>query len=124
MSQDGRTIYQRIGGRAGITRIAKDILCLHHANGILGRRYRHQTRTDTELERLLAELLCSVTCGSETYTGMSVVEMRRGLNIDPNEFSQALDDIVEALEMNGVDHDDRDSILGTSYGHGRKAVGL
>ena len=124
MSKSSETIYQRVGGREGIAKIAKDILRLHHANPILNRRYGQAKKSDEELERLLTDLLCSVTGGSETYTGMSMVETHTGMNVHPDEFVEALDDILKALEMNGVSREDRDTILGISYGLKPEVVGL
>jgi hemoglobin len=124
MSDNGDTIYARVGGREGIAKIAKTILHLHHANPVLDRRYGHAKKSDAELETLLTELLCSVTGGSETYTGMSMVEAHKGMNVHPDEFVEALDDILKALEMNSVSRQDRDTILGISYSLKPEIVGI
>jgi len=124
MSENDNTIYARVGGREGITEIAKTILRLHHANPVLNRRYGHAKKTDAELETLLTELLCSVTGGSETYTGMSMVEAHKGMNVHPDEFVEALDDILKALNLNGVSREDQDTILGISYSLKSEIVGI
>lgn len=79
-------------------------------------RYGHAQKSDEELARLVTELLCSVTGGSETYTGMTMLEAHRGMNVHPDEFVEVLDDILKALEMNGVSKADQDTILGLNYG--------
>jgi hemoglobin len=124
MSDNDNTIYARVGGREGIAKIAKTILRLHHANPVLNRRYGHAKKTDAELETLLTELLCSVTGGSETYTGMSMVETHKGMNVHPDEFVEALDDILKALDLNGVSREDQDTILGISYSLKSEIVGI
>jgi hemoglobin len=124
MSDNDNTIYARVGGREGIAEIAKTILRLHHANPVLNRRYGHAKKTDAELETLLTELLCSVTGGSETYTGMSMVETHKGMNVHPDEFVEALDDILKALDLNGVSREDQDTILGISYSLKSEIVGI
>lgn len=113
---EGTTIYERVGGYAGFHKIAEDILKLHHQNPILEVRYGHAKKSDAELADLVTELLCSVTGGSETYTGMTMLEAHRGMNVHPDEFLEVLDDILKALEMNGVSQADRDTILGLNYG--------
>jgi hemoglobin len=124
MATSGDTIYERLGGYDGIAKISKDILRLHHANPVLDRRYGAAKKSDAELEKLLTELLCSVTGGSETYTGMSMIETHTGMNVHPDEFVEALDDILKALEMNGVSRADRDAILGISYSLKPEVVGI
>ncbi len=112
----GSTIYERVGGYDGFHRVAEDILKLHHNNPILEVRYGHAKKSDEELAKLVTELLCSVTGGSETYTGMTMLEAHKGMNVHPDEFVEVLDDILKALEMNGVSKADQDTILGLNYG--------
>ncbi len=113
---EGSTIYERVGGYDGFHRIAEDILVLHHQNATLEPRYGQAKKSDEELARLVTELLCSVTGGSETYTGMSMLEVHKGMNCHEDEFVAVLDDILIALEKNGVSSEDRDTILGLNYG--------
>jgi hemoglobin len=120
---DGTTIYDRVGGYDGFHQIATDILALHHANPILERRYGHSPKTDAELIPLVTELLCSVTGGSETYTGMSMLQAHTGMNVNAEEFVEVLDDILKALQKNGVSKADQDTILGLNYGLKNDVVG-
>lgn len=113
---EGTTIYERVGGYEGFHRVADDILKLHHQNALLEPRYGQAKKSDEELARLVTELLCSVTGGSETYTGMSMLEVHKGMNVHEDEFMAVLDDILIALEKNGVGQEDRDAILGLNYG--------
>ncbi len=112
---DGTTIYDRCGGYAGFRKIAEDILKVHHANPVLEVRYGHAKKSDDELARLVTELLCSVTGGSETYSGMSMLDAHQGMNCSEEEFMHVLTDIVKALEMNDVSRADRDAILGMNF---------
>lgn len=112
----GSTVYERCGGYEGFHKIALTILELHHNNPILEVRYGQAKKSDEELARLVTELLCSVTGGSETYTGMNMREAHRGMNVHEDEFVNVLDDILKALEINGVSKADQDTILGLNYG--------
>lgn len=112
----GDTVYDRCGGYEGMLRIACSILELHHDNPILEVRYGQAKKSDDELARLVAELLSSVTGGSETYTGMTMLEAHTGMNCSEQEFLEVLDDIMKALEINGVGKPDQDTILGLNYG--------
>lgn len=111
-----QTIYDRLGGYEGIERIATDILALHHANPVLERRYGSSPKSDEELIKLVTELLCSVTGGPETYTGMNMHEAHKGMNINHEEFLEVLDDISKALLQNGVSQADHDAILAMNFG--------
>ncbi|WP_409436260.1 group I truncated hemoglobin [Mycobacterium sp. SMC-14] len=124
MNDNADTLYDRLGGRDGIAALSRDILRLHHANPVLNRRYSHAKRSDAELERLLTELLCSAAGGREVYTGMSMAEAHRGMNIHPDEFMEALDDILTALEENGVSRRDRDTLLGIGYALKPDIIGI
>ena len=110
------TIYDRVGGYDGFKRIATDILALHHANPVLERRYGSSPKNDDELITLVAELLCSVTGGSEKYSGMNMYEAHTGMNINHEEFLEVLDDISKALHKNGVSQADHDAIMNLNFG--------
>ena len=110
------SIYERVGGYDGLKRIATDILALHHANPVLERRYGSSPKSDEELITLVTELLCSVTGGSEKYTGMNMHDAHQGMNINPEEFLEVLDDISKALHKNGVSQADHDAILTMNFG--------
>ncbi len=110
------TIYDRVGGYDGLQRIATDILALHHANPVLERRYGSSPKNDDELITLVTELLCSVTGGSETYTGMNMHTAHTGMNINHEEFLEVLDDISKALMKNDVSQADHDAIMMMNFG--------
>ena len=110
------TIYDRVGGYAGFTQIATDILALHHANPVLERRYGVSPKGDEELIKLVTELLCSVTGGAETYTGMNMHAAHNGMNINHEEFIEVLADISKALKMNNVSQADHDAIMNLNFG--------
>ena len=110
------TIYDRVGGYAGFTNIATDILALHHANPVLERRYGVSPKGDEELIKLVTELLCSVTGGGETYTGMNMHDAHNGMNINHEEFLEVLADISKALQKNNVSQADHDAIMNLNFG--------
>tara|TARA_R110000822_G_scaffold159476_19_gene299411 strand:- start:44566 stop:44937 length:372 start_codon:yes stop_codon:yes gene_type:complete len=112
----GDTIYDRVGGYEGFKRIATDILALHHANPILERRYGHSKKSDEELIVLVTELLCSVSGGSEKYTGENMYDAHAGMNISHEEFLEVLSDIKLALEKNNVNEADQDRLMALNFG--------
>ena len=117
------TIYDRFGGYEGVTRIATDILTLHHANPILERRYGSSPKGDAELITLVTELLCSVTGGPETYTGMNMHTAHKGMNINHEEFLEVLTDISKALHKNGVSQADHDAVMNMNFGLKDEVIG-
>ena len=110
------TIYDRVGGYDGLKRITTDILALHHANPVLERRYGSSPKNDEQLITLVTELLCSVTGGTETYTGMNMHDAHTGMNINHEEFIEVLTDISRALKKNGVSQADHDAIMNMNFG--------
>jgi hemoglobin len=119
----GETIYERVGGYEGFQKIADTLLRLHHQNPLLERRYGHAQKSDEDLARLVTELLCSATGGPQKYTGMSMIEAHTGMNVHSDEFVEVLDDILKALELNGVSKEDQDTILALNYGLKNDIVG-
>jgi hypothetical protein len=60
----------------------------------------------------VTELLCSVTRRQRNYTGMSMLEARAGIKVNPDEFVEVLDNIDKALAINSVRGAEQDITLG------------
>ena len=107
------TLYQRLGGKAGIEAIASDIFDNHKKNPVVQTRY---TNSDpAEVKRLVAEMCCAGFGGPEEYTGRDMVTAHTGMNINDAEFNAVVDDVLSALDMNGVGQKEKDEILCILY---------
>ena len=103
------TLYERLGGEAGVARIAEDIWANHTRNPLVKQRY---VNSDPErLKRLVREMFGAGTGGPETYTGKGMLDAHRGMNISEQEFNAVVDDVLDALAKNGVGQREKDEVL-------------
>ncbi len=108
-----RTLYDRLGGQQGIKAIVRDVLDNHLKNPIVAIRYQN-----SDLEKVYnyaVEFFCMGTGGPQQYTGRDMLTIHRGMNISEQEFVEVLDDILAALDKNGIDRDTRNEVLGVLY---------
>ena len=110
------SLYERLGGEAGIRTFVTDVLKLHHANPIISPRYDNAKKSDAELIELVVDLTCAGTGGPQTYKGMSMLAAHKGMNCSEQEFIAVLDDIVSAMKTNGVDPQAQSDLFWILYG--------
>jgi hemoglobin len=107
------SLYDRLGGRPGIEAIAEDIWNNHVSNPLINKRYADSD--PTEVKRLVTEMCCAGFGGPETYTGKDMISAHKGMNINDTEFVAVCDDVLKALEQNGVGQREKDEILCILY---------
>ncbi|MEJ2467426.1 MAG: group 1 truncated hemoglobin [Candidatus Thiodiazotropha sp.] len=107
------SLYDRLGGRPGIEAIAEDIWNNHVSNPLINKRYADSD--PTEVKRLVTEMCCAGFGGPETYTGKDMISAHKGMNINDTEFVAVCDDVLKALEQNGVGQREKDEILVILY---------
>ena len=110
MNQATPSLYERLGGREGITRITRDLVRNHLANPLVSARYARSEDLEG-VERRVVEFFCAGSGGPETYTGQDMIATHKGMNISEQEFVAVLDDAMAALETNGVDAPTRAEVL-------------
>lgn len=109
------TLYERLGGEQGIAALVDDIVAAHLANPVIKARYLPLTEDPQRMEtatRHLREFLSAGTGGPAEYTGQSMVDAHRGMNVSAGEYMAATDDILNTLEKHGIDDPTRNQILG------------
>ncbi len=109
------SLFNRLGGVEGITRIANDVVDNHAVNKLIGVRF-----ADVDLPKLknaAATFFVSATGGpSDAYQGKDMVSAHRGMNISPAEFMAVLDDALLALDKNGIGQREQEEVLYALYG--------
>ena len=115
------TLYERLGGHAGITRITRELISNHLANPLVKTRY--EKCDDLErLERHAIEFFCAGSGGTEPYTGQDMLTTHRGMNISEEEFVAVLDDAMAALDKCGVDAPTSNEVLGVLWSLKKEVV--
>jgi len=110
------SLYERLGGEESIRAIVTDIVALHHANPAISPRYDNAKKSDAELINLVVDLIGSGTGGPQEYTGMSMPEAHKGMNVNEAEFVAVVDDILEAMVKHGVGEREKADMLAIAYG--------
>ncbi|GAA4901673.1 group 1 truncated hemoglobin [Ferrimonas pelagia] len=107
------SLYQRLGGRDGITQIASDLVELHHNNPRIAPRFVGSDLAS--LKQSAAAFFITGAGGPACYTGQDMVSVHRGMNIDGEEFLAVLDDALVALGKNGVAQREQEEVLFILY---------
>jgi hemoglobin len=107
------SLYERLGGEDNIRKIATTILENHLANDTVKVRYADSDRD--EVIRIVTEFICAGTGGPQTYTGKDMLAAHKGMNVSEQEFVAVLDDILSALDSNGVGHREQEEVLMIAY---------
>lgn len=109
-----RSLYERLGGTEGITRIASDALDNHLGNPCVKSRYEHLDHLEA-VRQGAANFFIAATGGPEVYEGGNMLETHKGMNINAAEFMAVVDDILASLEKNGIGQREQEEVLFALY---------
>ena len=113
-----RSLYERLGGSAGIRAVVEDVVALHMENPVIRARFRPYLDAPEELENLkghLCTFLEAGTGGPAAYDGRTMPDAHRGMNIGEAEYVAVTDDILTALDRHQVDAHTRQELLAIVY---------
>lgn len=105
-----RTLYDRLGGGAGLRKIASDLVDEHMRNPLIAPRFS-QSNPD-EVKRLAYEFFAAGSGGTEAYTGRDLRTAHAGMNVSEEEFVATVDDVMKVLRANGVGQREQEEVLG------------
>jgi hemoglobin len=112
------TLYQRLGGSSGINALVADIVALHMENPVIRARFRPYLETPEKLEitkKHLCAFLEAGSGGTAKYTGRTMRDTHRGMNINEAEYMATIDDILTALRKHGIDEQTQKDVLAIAY---------
>ncbi len=107
------SLYERLGGTEGITRLASDLVDNHVANKTIAPRYA-QSDLD-KVKHAAATFFIAGTGGPSVYEGKEMYDAHQGMNIDAEEFIAVLDDALSAFAQNGVGQREQEEALYILY---------
>ena len=113
MSKEKVSLYERLGGRDKIAKISDDVWENHISNPDVSPRY-----ADSDAEKIkeyVTEFVCWGTGGPEEYTGKSMLDAHRTMNINYKEFMAVIDDVMRALDKNNVASNEQNELLGLLF---------
>ena len=115
---ESKTLFERLGGSTGIAAIVEDIVAAHMENPAIAARFRPYLETPEKLDRAKGHLRTFLEAGSggaQAYTGRSMLDTHRGMNISEAEYMAALDDILTVLRRHGIDEQTQKDMLAIAY---------
>ena len=107
------SLYERLGGTEGITRIANDLVDLHIANPTIAPRFAESD--PNELKNAAATFFIAGTGGPSVYQGKDMLAAHKGMNISAAEFMAVLDDALEAVQKNNIGQREQEEVLFVLY---------
>ena len=108
------TLYQRLGGEEGIARLVDDAVAAHLANPLVKTRYENIKDLD-HAKQMAREFICAGSGGPQAYTGRDMLTTHKGMNISEQEFLAVTDDIIGAMNKNGIEEDAKKDVLAILY---------
>lgn len=108
------TLYERLGGAPGMSRIVDDVIANHLANPIVKTRFEN-IKDIGHLRQMALDFFTAGSGGPANYTGKDMVAAHRGMNISEQEYLAVMDDIMGALRKNEVAQDTCNEVLGILY---------
>ena len=112
------TLFDRLGGSSGITAMVDDIVAAHMDNPVISARFRPYLDTPEKLAITKGHLCAFLEAGSggqKPYTGRTMRDAHRGMNISEAEYVAALDDILAVLRRHNIDEQTQKDVLAIAY---------
>lgn len=112
------SLFERLGRSSGIERIVDEVANRHLENPVIGARFRPYLEQPQKLQALkehLARFLEMGSGGPQRYAGRDMRAAHTGMNISPAEYMAAMDDILAALALVGIDEQTRKDVLAIAW---------
>ena len=96
----------------------EDIVAAHMKNSVIGPRFRPYLETPDRLAVIKGHLCAFLEAGSggpPRYTGRTMRDAHRGMNVSEAEYMAAIDDILAVLEKHKIDEPTRKDVLAIAY---------
>ena len=103
------SLFERLGGIAGITNIANDVVDNHLANKAIAARFSESDIP--KLKNAAATFFITGTGGPDVYKGKDMLAAHKGMNISATEFMSVLDDALSALNKNNIGQREQEEVL-------------
>ena len=104
------SLYQDLGGNAGIDAIIVAILDRIYADERIAFFFQNTDRPDQH--KVLVEQICDLTGGPCVYQGLNMIDAHGGLEIKYSEFDIFVEDVILGLQDAGVPITVQNRLLG------------
>ena len=107
------SLYERLGGTAGIEKIASHLVDNHLNNPVVAPRFEGSDAAT--VKKSVAEFFIAGSGGPDVYKGQDMVSAHRHMNISDNEVMAAVDDAMAALTSCGIGDREKGEVLFILY---------
>jgi len=108
------TLYERLGSEEGITKLVNDAVDAHLANPVVKTRFENAEDVE-HAKKMSVEFFCAGSGGPQAYTGKDMVSAHKGMNITDQEYVEVIDDIMGAMNKNGLGETEQKDVLAILY---------
>lgn len=111
---DQKSLFERLGGNEGITKIVDDVVEAHMNNPAINERflpYKDQPERLALIKQHTIEFFSAGSGGLVTYTGKDMPTTHKGMNISPAEYMYVVDDILMVLDNHKIDEESKKDVL-------------
>ncbi len=116
------SLYDRLGGKPAITAVVDEFTARVAADSRVNRFF---AKTDiNKFKFLLVEQICDVSGGPCSYSGRSMPETHKGMNISTEEFNWTGAHLAAALDKFSVPEREKNELLEAVGGLQNQIVGL
>lgn len=105
------SLYKRLGGTEGITKVVNDAVDIHLANPHISTRYENAKSSIEHIKKGAATFFIAGTGGPPVYEGKDMIATHKGMNISDTEFAEVIKDILQALEKNNIGQREKEEVL-------------
>ncbi|MFD1316212.1 group I truncated hemoglobin [Namhaeicola litoreus] len=108
------TLFEKLGGREGISNIVNDTVENHMNNTAVNARflpYKSEPEKLDKIKKHTIDFFSMGSGGSANYTGRDMETAHKGMNISPGEYMHTIDDIFAALDKNSIDEAAKKEVL-------------
>lgn len=101
-----KTLFERLGGTEGITKIVDDAVDAHIKNPMVSARFLPYLETPEKMalvKQHSVEFFSEGSGGPVKYSGKDMPTAHRGMNISREEYSHVVDDIMITLGKHKID---------------------
>ncbi len=117
-----KSLFERLGAEENIIKISNDLVDLHMVNPLFKARFKDSDAV--AVKKSVADFFITGAGGPEVYKGKDMISAHKSMNISDNEFMAAVDDVMQALDQNGIGDQEKSDVLYIFYCLRPQVVGV
>ena len=108
------SLFEKLGGIAGITAIVDDVVEAHMINPAISARflpYKEEPERLAMIKKHTIDFFAAGSGGPVTYTGRDMPTAHKDMSITPADYQHTVDDIIKVLGEHKIDEQSKVNVL-------------